>query len=256
MSRHRPSRTHVLLALVVVLLATIPVIIPLVVTRSGSEEPVGVRLASGAATPAAPENAPAPAAGDPGPTTAPPAGAGTLAPVPTTRSASPSPTGAATTPPAAPSPAASGSGAAPATAAPDPTTAEPATPSPTAEVSVLDAASNLVVVDVSWTPQPAGAGQPVVFSALVRNTGVTPTPPLPTGVAFAVDGTVVSWSGSDSTPLGPGEQRTFTADDGVTGAAWTATGGEHAVAATVDDTGQIPELNEDDNTTTTQIVVP
>jgi hypothetical protein len=67
---------------------------------------------------------------------------------------------------------------------------------------------------------------------------------------------VVSWSGSDSTPLGPGEQRTFTADDGVTGAAWTATDGDHAVEATVDDTGQIPEINEDDNTTTTQIVVP
>ena len=96
----------------------------------------------------------------------------------------------------------------------------------------------------------------MVFTALVRNTGVTPTPPLPTGVAFSVDGTVVSWSGSDSTPLGPGDQRTFTADDGVTGAAWTATDGEHAVEATVDDTGQIPELNEDDNTTTTQIVVP
>jgi hypothetical protein len=249
-SRHRPSRTHVLLGLVVVLLATIPVIIPLVVTRSGSEEPVGVRLASGAATPAVPENAPAA-----GSTTAPPAGAGTLAPAPTT-TATRSPTGAATTPPPAPSTDASRSAAAPSAAAPDPTTAEPTTPSPTAEVSVLDAASNLVVVDVSWTPQPSGAGQPVVFSALVRNTGVTPTPPLPTGVAFAVDGTVVSWSGSDSTPLGPGEQRTFTADDGVTGAAWTATDGDHAVEATVDDTGQIPELNENDNTTTTQIVVP
>ena len=42
MSRHRPSRTHVLLGLVIVLLATIPVIIPLVVTKSGPEAPVGV----------------------------------------------------------------------------------------------------------------------------------------------------------------------------------------------------------------------
>jgi len=67
---------------------------------------------------------------------------------------------------------------------------------------------------------------------------------------------VVSWSGSDSTPLGPGEQRTFTADDGVTGAAWSATDGEHTVQATVDDTGQIPETDENDNTATTQIVVP
>jgi hypothetical protein len=244
----------VLLGLVVVLLATIPVVIPLVVTKSGREGPVGVRLASGPAQPQVTENAPAPAGGEPTPTTAPPAGAGTLAPAPTTTSATP--TAAPTTPPAAPSTVASSSAASSSAAGSEPTTAEPTTPPPTAEASVLDAAANLVVVDVSWTPQPSGAGQPVVFSALVRNTGSAATPPLPTGVAFSVDGTVVSWSGSDSTPLGPGEQRTFTADDGVSGAAWTATEGDHSVAATVDDTGQIPELNEDDNTTTTQIVVP
>jgi CARDB len=253
-SRHRPSRTHVLLGLVVVLLATIPVIIPLLVTKSGPEGPVGVRLASGPPQPAVTENAPAPAAGDPSAATAPPARAGTLVPAPATTSASPSPTGA-TTPPA-PSPAPSSSAASSSAAGPEPSTAEPTVPSPTADASVLDAAANLVVVDVSWTPQPSGAGQPVVFSALVRNTGAAATPPLPTGVAFSVDGTVVSWSGSDSTPLGPGDQRTFTADDGVTGAAWTATDGDHAVEATVDDTGQIPELNEDDNTASAQIVVP
>ena len=255
MSRHRPSRTHVLLGLVVVLLATIPVIIPLLVTKSGSEGPVGVRLASGPPQPAVTENAPAPAAGDPTATTAPPAGAGALVPAPATTPATPSPTGA-TTPPPAPSTAASSSAASSSAAGPEPTTAGPTTASPTADASVLDAAANLVVVDVSWTPQPSGAGEPVVFSALVRNTGAAATPPLPTGVAFSVDGTVVSWSGSDSTPLAPGDQRTFTADDGVTGAAWTATDGDHAVEATVDDTGQIPELNEDDNTATAQIAVP
>lgn len=257
MSRHRPSRTHVLLGLVIVLLATIPVIIPLVVTKSGPEAPVGVRLASAPGQPALPENGPAPAASDPSPTTPPPPAAGALAPTPTTRSATPSPTQTATTTPApAPSPTASSSAAAPSATTPEPTTAEPTAPSPSAEVSVLGAAANLVVVDVSWTPEPSGAGQPVVFSALVRNTGVTPTPPLPFGVAFSVDGTVVSWSASDSTPLGPGDQRTFTASDGVTGAAWTAVEGVHTVQATVDDTGQIPELNENDNTATTQIEVP
>ena len=255
MSRHRPSRTHVLLGLVVVLLATIPVIIPLLVTKSGHEGPVGVRLASGPPQPAVTENAPAPAAGDPTATTAPPAGAGALVPAPATTPATPSPTGA-TTPPPAPSTAASSSAASSSAAGAEPTTAEPTTGSPTAGASVLDVAANLVVVDVSWTPQPSGAGEPVVFSALVRNTGAAATPPLPTGVAFSVDGAVVSWSGSDSTPLGPGDQRTFTADDGVTGAAWTATDGDHAVEATVDDTGQIPELNEDDNTATAQIAVP
>ncbi len=257
MSRHRPSRTHVLLGLVIVLLATIPVIIPLLVTKSGPQSPVGVRLASGPGQPGLPENAPAPTS-DPSATTAPPPAAGTLAPTTTSRSAAPSPTTttATTPPPPAPSPAESDSAAAPSATTPDPTEAEPTTPSPSADVSVLSAASNLVVVDVSWTPQPSGAGQQVVFSALVRNTGVTPTPPLPFGVAFTVDGTVVSWSDNDSTPLGPGDQRVFTATDGVTGAAWTTVSGDHTVQATVDDTGQIPELNENDNTTTTQISVP
>jgi hypothetical protein len=253
-SRRRPSRTHVLLGLVVVLLATIPVVIPLVVTKSGSEEPVGVRLASGPAQPPTAENAPAPVTGSTGPTTPPPAAAGTLVPAPTTRSATPSPTRAPTTTPA-PSTAASSSAASSSPAAPPPTTVEPTTPSPTPGASVLDAASNLVVVDLSWVPQPTRAGQSVLFSAVVRNTGATATPALPTGVAFSVDGTVVSWSNSDTTPLGPGDQRTFAAVDGVTGAAWPATEGHHTVEATVDDTGQIPEVNEDDNTLTRQLVV-
>jgi hypothetical protein len=240
----------VLLGLVVVLLATIPVIIPLVVTKSG-EQPGGARLASGPGQQVPPEAAPAPGAQDTGPTTPPPP-AGSLVPI-TSRPPTPSPTSAATTP-APPPPTATSPTTSP--AAPEPSTPEPTTPAPTAQGQVLDAAANLVVVDVDWTPQPSGAGQPVVFSAVVRNTGAAATPALPTGVAFSVDGDVVSWSDGDTSPLGPGEQRTFIADDGVTGAAWTATGGEHAVEATVDDTGQIPELNEDDNTATTQLVVP
>ena len=251
MSRLRPTRTHLLLGLVVVLLATIPVIIPFVVTKSDGEQP-GVRLASGAGQQVPPEAAPAPGPQGTGPTTPPPASAGPLVPA-TTRPSTESPT----TPPQPQPPPTTASSAPPASpAAPDPTTPEPTTPSPTAEGQVLDAASNLVVVDVDWTPQPSGAGQPVVFSAVVRNTGATATPALPTGVAFSVDGTVVSWSGGDSTPLGPGEQRTFSAADGVAGAAWTAIDGDHAVQATVDDTGQIPELNEDDNSATAQLVVP
>ncbi len=250
MSRHRPTRKHLLLGLVVVLLATIPVLIPLVVTKSGSEQPGGVRLASGPGERALPEAAPAPGSRSGGPTTPPPAAAGSLVPT-ASRPASPDP---AATAPAPPPPATSAASSTP--AAPGRTTAGPTSAAPTAEATVLDAAANLVVVGVSWTPQPSDAGQPVVFSALVRNTGAAATPALPTGVAFSVDGSVVSWSGSDSTPLGPGEQRTFTADDGVAGAAWPATNGDHAVAATVDDTGQIPELNEDDNTATAQLDVP
>jgi hypothetical protein len=255
-SRHRPTRTHLLLGLLVVLLATIPVLVPLVMFRHDGPEPTGVRLASGPGQGTMPEAAPVPAPITAGPTTPPPTAAGSLAPT-TSRPAPPSPTAEATTPaPPPPAPPTAAASSAP-PAAGDPTAAEPTSPSPTTpDATVLDAAANLVVVGVSWTPQPSDAGQQVVFSAVVRNDGAAATPALPTGVAFSVDGTVVSWSGSDSTPLGPGEQRTFTADDGVAGAAWTATDGDHAVAATVDDTGQIPELNEDDNTATAQLAVP
>jgi hypothetical protein len=258
-SRLRPTRTHILLGLVAVLLATIPVAIPLLVTKAGTQQPAQARLAPGPGEPALPQGGPAPA--DSAHRTAAPPAAGGLVPI-ATRPA-PSPTTAATTPPPAPSTAATGTSAAPPptpapdpTLAPDPTTAGPTSASPSAEATVLDAGVDLEVAGVSWSPEETAAGQPVVFSAVVRNTGTDPTPALPTGVAFSVDGSVVSWSASDTTPLGPGEERTFTADDGVAGAAWTAAGGEHTVEATVDDTGQIPEVDEDDNTATTQLVVP
>jgi hypothetical protein len=252
-SRHRPTRTHVLLGLVVVLLATIPVLVPMVVFRGDRPQGTDVRLAAGPGEGTVPEAAPVPVPVTSRPMTPPPAQAGSLAPT-TSEPAPPSPTAEPTTPPPPPATTTAPPAAPPAA---DPTTAGPTSASPPSTgATVLDAAANLVVTDVSWTPEPSDAGQPVVFTAVVRNTGAAATPALPTGVAFSVDGNVVSWSGSDSTPLGPGEQRTFTADDGVAGAAWTATDGDHAVAATVDDTGQIPELNEDDNTATAQLDVP
>jgi CARDB len=255
-SRLRPTRTHILLGLVVVLLATIPVAIPLLVTNPGGRQPEQVRLASGPGEPAMPQGGPVatPSADSP----APPPAAGALVPT-VPRPTTPSRAGGTTTqaPPSVPSTAAASTSAAPPPApAPDPTTAGPTSASPTAEAEVLADGVDLQVVQVSWSPEPTASGQPVVFSAVVRNTGAEATPALPTGVAFSVDGSVVSWSASDSTPLGPGEQRTFTADDGVAGAAWTAADGEHTVQATVDDTGQIPEVDEGDNTATAQLAVP
>jgi CARDB len=251
-TRLRPTRMHVLLGLVVVLLATIPVLIPMVVTKSGGEqEHGGVRLASGPGVPATPQAAPAPRLDA---TQAPPARAGSLLPA-AGRSATPSPTAAPPAPPAEASTAAASTSATEPPSA-EPTGPSPTGPSPTAEAGVLAAGANLVIVEMALSPEQPDAGDQVVFSAVVRNAGSDPTPALPTGVAFAVDGTVVSWSGSDDTPLGSGEERTFTAVDGVAGPAWTATDGRHTVEATVDDTGQIPELNEDDNTATTGIDVP
>lgn len=135
------------------------------------------------------------------------------------------------------------------------TTSRPATPEPTRDPTVLAAGSDLVVVSVSWSPEPT-AGTPVVFAAVVRNTGADPTPDVTHGIAFSVDGTEVTWSANSSEPLGPGQERTYTADGGDAGNAWIATSGTHSVQAWADDLDRIPETNEDDNTASTTLTVP
>jgi hypothetical protein len=242
---------HVLLGLAIVLMATIPVLVPLAFTGGNTADPTEVvRLAAGPGVPGAPEGAPAPATSTT--TEAAPPGAGRLhATTPTT----PTPTPAATTPAAAPSPP-----PAPAPTTTDATTTapspDPTTPDPTAGAKVFAAEPNLVVDAVSWDPSAPGAGQPLVFTAVVRNAGPVATPQEIYGVTFSVDGTEVSWSDADSTPLAPGEQRTYTADAGVAGPTWTATTGTHTLQAWTDDTDRIPESNESDNTLTAQLVVP
>jgi CARDB protein len=240
--RLRPSRTHLLLGLVVVLLATVPVLIPLMWTGgNGSERS---QLAASPGVPALPPAEPT----SPTATVAAPPPAGAL------RSAdpTPSPTPGPTTPPpsseAPPTP--------PPAPAPAPTTgsASPG-PAPAGSPTVLSAGADLVVVSVSWTPDPA-PGTPVVFAAVVRNTGTDPTPAVTHGIAFSVDGTKVTWSANSSEPLGPGQERTYSADGGDAGSAWTATSGTHTLLVQADDLDRIPETNETDNTATMVLTVP
>jgi outer membrane biosynthesis protein TonB len=251
-SRFRPTRMHLLLGLAVLLMATIPVLVPLAFTGGPATDATDVaRLAvapAGApALPAGPAGAP-----DTGPAPQPaPAAAGTLH---STRATRP-PTQPPAPPPATPAP--STQPAPPPATTTDATTTAPApdptTPEPTAEAKVFAAQPNLVVVGLSWDPGAPTDGQPVVFSAVVQNVGPVATPEITHGVAFLVDGTEVTWSDVDSTPLAPGEQRTYTANNGLAGSAWTATPGEHTVEAWVDDVNRIPESNDADNTLGTQL---
>jgi hypothetical protein len=241
--RLRPTRTQLLLGLVVVLLATVPVLVPLMWTAAdGSTGTEGLRVAASPGLPALPQAGGGTAA--PTATVAAPPPAGALVSVSPTPSPTPSPTGA---PPSSTMP--------PPPAAPDPTTAAPTTSEPVATPDVLSAGADLVLVSVSWSPQPV-AGTPVVFAAVVRNTGTDPTPAVTHGVAFSVDGTKVTWSANSSDPLGPGAERTYTADGGDAGNTWTATSGSHTVLALVDDLNRIPETNETDNTATATLTVP
>jgi len=50
----------------------------------------------------------------------------------------------------------------------------------------------LVVAAVSWSPEQPAAGQPVTFSAVVRNDGAAATPEVTHRVGFGVDGSQVS----------------------------------------------------------------
>ena len=104
-----------------------------------------------------------------------------------------------------------------------------------------------MVVSVSWSPEQVTAGQPVTFTAVVRNVGTGATPEVVHGVGFAVDGTSVSWSSGQSAPLAPDEERTYTADGGPAGPTWTATAGEHELQAYVDDVGRIGETDDANN---------
>ena len=241
----RPKRSTLLLALVVVLLATIPVLIPLLVTKAGgSPAPVAPQLLVGAATPGGPTMVPRPPSATATTRPRPPA-AGSLAPTtatPTT-SPSPSPTTSSPTPTGATAP----------VPTPDPTT--PA-PTPTeGRPKVQAAGPDLTVVAITWSPAPPTTGQPIVFSATVRNTGSDPTPTETHGVAFSVDGTKVTWSAGSTDPLGPGEERTYTADGGTTGNTWLATPGPHTLEAWADDATRIPETDETNNTATATFTV-
>jgi CARDB protein len=241
--RLRPTRTHLLLGLVIVLLATIPVLIPLLFTADGKSGPEGLQQVASPGVPALPRGATvAPTA-----TVPPPPAAGRLVSVSPTPSPTPSPTTEApssSVPPPAPPP-----------PAPAPATTTTGAPSPAGSPTVLSAGADLVVMSVSWTPDPS-AGTPVAFTAVVRNAGTDPTPAVTHGIAFSVDGTKVTWSAGSSEPLGPGQERTYTADGGDAGSTWAATSGTHVVTVEADDLDRIPETDEDDNTATAELVVP
>ncbi|WP_432507634.1 CARDB domain-containing protein [Kineococcus arenarius] len=116
-------------------------------------------------------------------------------------------------------------------------------------------APDLVVTDVSWSPQAVAAGAQVTFKATIRNRGTGATPRgVVHGVGFRTpDGTTVTWSDSRTSSLAPGQSVTVTANGGRAGATWTAAAGTTAITAYVDDARRIGESNERNNTRTEQV---
>ncbi len=107
---------------------------------------------------------------------------------------------------------------------------------------------DLIVTDISWEPANPQTGDPVTFSAIIKNQGTGATAAgVINGVSFLVDGTQISWSDNDTSSIAPGSSITVTANGGPSSSAWTAASGSHTVTAWVDDVNRIAESDESNN---------
>ncbi len=111
---------------------------------------------------------------------------------------------------------------------------------------------DLVVTDVSWSPSNPRTGEPIRFSATIKNQGSAPTPADTIhGVAFSIDGKKYTWSDDSTASLAPGASRTLTANGGISGhtdGTWLSTAsGTFTLEAWVDDATRITESDEGNN---------
>src|ERR1700730_8846062 len=115
---------------------------------------------------------------------------------------------------------------------------------------------DLIVTNFTWSPTIPAVGQPVLFSATIKNQGTAATPDgVIAGIGYQVDGTTVTWSGGYTSSIPAGSSVTLTANGGPSGNMWTATAGTHTVQAFVDDVNRIAESNENNNTLSSTLTV-
>lgn len=116
---------------------------------------------------------------------------------------------------------------------------------------------DLTVTRIFWSPAHPKAGQPLTFSAAIKNRGTVATDEgTVIGVAFQINGMTVSWSDTNKSALGPGETRKLTANFGPgDSATWSAIAGEHQLGAWVDDVKRLPDTNRNNDSTETLLVV-
>src|SRR5262249_8120714 len=115
---------------------------------------------------------------------------------------------------------------------------------------------DLIVTNFTWSPTTPTVGQPVLFSATIKNQGTAATPDgIVEGIGFLVDGATVTWSSNYTSSIAPGSSVTLTANDGPSGNMWTATAGTRTVQAMVDDVSLIADSNENNNTLSSTLTV-
>jgi len=116
---------------------------------------------------------------------------------------------------------------------------------------------DLVVTSIQRIPNSPAAGQSTTFSVVVKNQGTGPTPAgVATRVALSV-GTLTNWVWADSYthPIPPDSSVVLECDAGVSGGAWIATSGTHALRAVADALHRFTESNVSNNTFTASLVI-
>jgi hypothetical protein len=117
--------------------------------------------------------------------------------------------------------------------------------SPGAEViaGTPSARPDVICTDITL-PSSIHAGDPVTFSATLKNVGAAPTPDnTACTVTFFVDGKYTNYGSIDpSLPLAPGESRVVTA-----GKTWSAIAGAHILRTMIDDLDRVSDESNKEN---------
>ncbi|MGB4415518.1 MAG: CARDB domain-containing protein, partial [Paludibacter sp.] len=125
---------------------------------------------------------------------------------------------------------------------------------------------DLIVTNVSWTPENPVLGDSILFSATIKNISEFASPNAKHGVTFSVKlpgaagtGTLLTWSDNHLTSLAPGEEVTVTANGGpsLSGAAKWKPGAARTfvVVAQVNNQNDIVESDITNNILEKEIVV-
>lgn len=115
---------------------------------------------------------------------------------------------------------------------------------------------DMVVSDVSWEPANPKVGDKVSFKATIKNIGKFASPAMTHGVAFRVNGKIVSWFDRRKQPIASGESLHIIANSGPKGnKIWFAKPGEFKITAHVDDQDRFREENELNNKRTQTLTV-
>src|SRR5262249_52195958 len=89
---------------------------------------------------------------------------------------------------------------------------------------------DLIVTNFTWSPTTPTVGQPVLFSATIKNQGTAATPDgIVEGIGFLVDGATVTWSSNYKIGRASGRERAQISKGGVRGKKKKANAGTHTV---------------------------